>query len=399
MSAPVAPQNPHPTVTPAHPRGRYLARLSLLALGVVYGDIGTSPLYALREAFHGQHGIPVTPFNVLGVLSLIFWSLLLIVTVKYHVVIIRADNKGEGGVLALMALVNGSRVARGLTPRRLMIVLGIFGAALLYADGALTPAISVLSAVEGLEIAVPTLQHSVILLTSLAILVGLFLVQTRRTAALGAVFLVVTDGEALYADLGHFGHSAIQLAWFTIPLPALLLNYFGQGALLLAPPETTANPFYFLAPANTLYFLIPLATAAAIIASQAVISGAFSLTRQAVALGYIPRMEIEHTSSREIGQIYVPNINRMLLVLTIALVLGFQTASNLAGAYGVALSTLMAWTAVMSYVMSREVWGWSVVKAASVSGAFLVVDLTFLVANALKIWHGGGVPLRIGIRA
>jgi KUP system potassium uptake protein len=420
----------------------------LLALGVVYGDIGTSPLYALREAFHGQHGIPVTSGNVLGVLSLIFWSLLLIVTVKYHVVIIRADNKGEGGVLALMALVNGSRVARGLTPRRLMIVLGIFGAALLYADGALTPAISVLSAVEGLEIAVPTLQHSVILLTSLAILVGLFLFQTRGTAAvgaifgpvmlvwfltiavlglngilrnpgvlgavlpthavqflaedprrgllvLGAVFLVVTGGEALYADLGHFGHSAIQLAWFTIPLPALLLNYFGQGALLLAHPETAANPFYFLAPANALYFLIPLATAAAIIASQAVISGAFSLTRQAVALGYIPRMEIEHTSSREIGQIYVPSINRMLLVLTIALVLGFQTSSNLAGAYGVALSTLMALTTVMFYVMSREVWGWSVVKAASVSGAFLVVDLTFLVANALKISHGGWVPLVI----
>ena len=452
MSAPVAPQKPTPTPpTGSHtnpPHGRYLARLALLALGVVYGDIGTSPLYALREAFHGQHGIPVTSGNVLGVLSLIFWSLLLIVTVKYHVVIIRADNKGEGGVLALMALVNGSRVARGLTPRRLMIVLGIFGAALLYADGALTPAISVLSAVEGLEIAVPTLQHSVILLTSLAILVGLFLFQTRGTAAvgaifgpvmlvwfltiavlglngilrnpgvlaavlpthavqflaedprrgllvLGAVFLVVTGGEALYADLGHFGHSAIQLAWFTIPLPALLLNYFGQGALLLAHPETAANPFYFLAPANALYFLIPLATAAAIIASQAVISGAFSLTRQAVALGYIPRMEIEHTSSREIGQIYVPSINRMLLVLTIALVLGFQTSSNLAGAYGVALSTLMALTTVMFYVMSREVWGWSVVKAASVSGAFLVVDLTFLVANALKISHGGWVPLVI----
>src|SRR5216117_3446504 len=320
MSAPVAPQNPHPTATPAHPRGRYLARLSLLALGVVYGDIGTSPLYALREAFHGQHGIPVTPGNVLGVLSLIFWSLILIVTVKYHVVIIRADNKGEGGVLALMALVNGSRLMRGLAPRRLMIVLGIFGAALLYADGALTPAVSVLSAVEGLEIAAPTLQHWVILLTSLVILVGLFLFQKRGTAGvgavfgpvmliwfltiavlglngilrypgivgavlpthairffaedpgrgllvLGAVFLAVTGGEALYADLGHFGHSAIQLAWFTVPLPALLLNYFGQGALLLTHPETAPNPFYFLAPAKALFFLIPLATAAAVIAS------------------------------------------------------------------------------------------------------------------------------------
>src|SRR6266487_3959641 len=391
MSAPVAPQNAHPATPPPHPRGRYLARLSLLALGVVYGDIGTSPLYALREAFHGQHGIPVTLFNVLGVLSLIFWSLLLIVTVKYHVVIIRADNKGEGGVLALMALVNGSRVMRGLTPRRLMIVLGIFGAALLYADGALTPAISVLSAVEGLEIATPGLQHWVIWIT-LAILVGLFAFQSRGTAmvgavfgpvmlvwfatiavlgvngiirhpavigavlpthaieffaedpgrgllVLGAVFLVVTGGEALYADLGHFGHTAIQLAWFTIPLPALMLNYFGQGALLLTNPEAAANPFYLLAPAKLLIPLIPLATAAAIIASQAVISGAF----------------------------------------------------------GVALSTLMALTTVMFYVMSREVWGWSLLKAAAVSGSFLVVDLTFLAANALKIWHGGWVPLVIAI--
>jgi len=448
MSAPGAPQIPNPTAK-AHPQGRYLARLSLLALGVVYGDIGTSPLYALREAFHGQHGIPVTSGNVFGVLSLIFWSLILIVTVKYHVVIIRADNKGEGGVLALMALVNGSRLARGLTPRRLMIVLGIFGAALLYADGALTPAISVLSAVEGLEIATPQLQHWVIWIT-LAILIGLFMFQSRGTArvgavfgpimllwffaiaalgvngilrhpavvgavlpthavrffaedpgrgllVLGAVFLAVTGGEALYADLGHFGHTAIQLAWFTIPLPALLLNYFGQGALLLTHPETAVNPFYFLAPPQLLYPLIPLAAAAAVIASQAVISGAFSLTRQAVQLGYIPRMDIEHTSSREIGQIYVPTVNKMLAILTIALVLGFQTSSNLAGAYGVALSTLMALTTVMFYVMSREVWGWSFAKAAAVSGLFLAVDLTFLAANALKIWHGGWVPLVIAV--
>jgi KUP system potassium uptake protein len=207
----------------------------------------------------------------------------------------------------------------------------------------------------------------------------------------------VTGGEALYADLGHFGHSAIQLAWFTVPLPALMLNYFGQGALLLTHPEAAANPFYLLAPAQMLYFLIPLATAAAIIASQAVISGAFSLTRQAVQLGYIPRMEIEHTSSREIGQIYVPTVNKMLLILTIALVLGFKTSSNLAGAYGVALSTLMALTTVMFYVMSREVWGWSILKAAAVSGTFLIVDLTFLAANALKIWHGGWVPLAIAV--
>jgi len=447
MSAPAAPQNPTSPSSHTQPRGRYLAQLALLALGVVYGDIGTSPLYALREAFHGQHGIPVTTGNVFGVLSLIFWSLILIVTIKYHVVIIRADNKGEGGVLALMALVNGSRVARGLTPRRIMIVLGIFGAALLYADGALTPAISVLSAVEGLEIVAPALQHWVIWIT-LAILIGLFMLQSRGTAGigaifgpvmlvwfaaiavlgmsgivrhpavvgavlpthavrflvedpgrgllvLGAVFLAVTGGEALYADLGHFGHSAIQLAWFTIPLPALLLNYFGQGALLLTEPGAASNPFYLLAPAKALYLMIPLATAATIIASQAIISGAFSLTRQAVQLGYIPRLEIEHTSSREIGQIYVPTVNKMLMILTIALVLGFQTSSNLAGAYGVALSTLMALTTVMFYVMSREVWGWSILKAAAVSGTFLIVDLTFLVANALKIWHGGWVPLAI----
>src|ERR1041384_6772901 len=404
MSAPVVPQNPTTTGhAPQNPQGRYLARLALLALGVVYGDIGTSPLYAMREAFHGQHGIAVSPGNVFGVLSLIFWSLILIVTVKYHVVIIRADNKGEGG--------------------------------------ALTPAISVLSAVEGLEIVTPQLQHWVIWIT-LVILIGLFSFQSRGTAGvgavfgpvmliwffalavlglnsimrnpsvlgavlpthairffaedpgrglivLGAVFLAVTGGEALYADLGHFGHSAIQLAWFTIPLPALMLNYFGQGALLLSQPDAAANPFYLLAPAKALYFLIPLATAAAIIASQAIISGAFSLTRQAVQLGYIPRMDIWHTSSREIGQIYVPTVNKMLAVLTIALVFGFQTSSNLAGAYGVALSTLMALTTVMFYVMSREVWGWSIVKAASVAGVFLIVDLTFLVSNALKIWHGG----------
>src|SRR5579859_675929 len=450
MSAPVAPQPPYAGAgTHADPQGRYLARLALLALGVVYGDIGTSPLYAIREAFNAQHCIPVTPGNVFGVLSLIFWSLIVIVTIKYHVVIIRADNKGEGGVLALMALVNGNRIARGLTPRRIMIVLGIFGAALLYADGALTPAISVLSAVEGVEIAAPGLQPWVIWIT-LVILIGLFMFQRRGTAGvgavfgpvmlvwfitlavlglnailrhpavvgamlpshairflaadpgrglivLGAVFLAVTGGEALYADLGHFGHSAIQLAWFTIPLPALLLNYFGQGALLLTQPDAAANPFYLLAPAKALYALIPLATAATIIASQAIISGAFSLTRQAVQLGYIPRLHIEHTSSREIGQIYVPSVNWLLMILTIVLVLGFQTSSNLAGAYGVALSTLMALTTMMFYVMSREVWGWSIPKAAAVSGLFLVVDLTFLVANALKIWHGGWVPLAIAI--
>jgi KUP system potassium uptake protein len=429
-------------------RGRYLAGLSLLALGVVYGDIGTSPLYALREAFHGPHGIPVTSGNILGVLSLIFWSLVLIVTIKYHLVIIRADNKGEGGILALMALIQGTRVGRGLTPRRTIIVLAIFGAALMYADGALTPAISVLSAVEGLAVATPALAGWVIPIT-LVILVGLFLFQRQGTAGvgavfgpvtllwfvtlavlgasgiarepavlaaasphhaarffiedpgrgflvLGAVFLVVTGGETLYADLGHFGHRAIQLAWFSVPLPALLLNYFGQGALLLREPEAATNPFYHLAPAWGVYPLIAIATAATIIASQAVITGAFSLTRQAVQLGYSPRMQIEHTSSREIGQIYVPAVNWALMLLTVALVLGFRTSSNVAGAYGVALSTLMVITTVMFFVMSREVWGWRVTKAVLATGVFILIDVVFLAANALKIPQGGWVPLVIG---
>jgi KUP system potassium uptake protein len=436
-----------PSAPRAGPHGRYLATLALAALGVVYGDIGTSPLYALRESFYGTHGIAVTPGNVLGVLSLVFWSLVLVVTIKYHIVIIRADNKGEGGVLALMALVNGSRLARGLTPRRLVIVLGIFGSALLYADGGLTPAISVLSAVEGLEIAAPALAAWVIPVT-LVILIGLFLLQSRGTArlgalfgpvmlvwfvtlgalglseiarqpgvlaavspyhavrffaedvhrgfiVLGAVFLVVTGSEALYADLGHFGHRAIQIAWFGVALTCLFLNYFGQGALLLRDPAAAVNPFYHLAPGWALYPLIVLATAAAIIASQAVISGAFSLTRQAVQLGYSPRLQIEHTSSREIGQIYVPAVNWALMVLTCALVLGFRTSSHIAGAYGVALSTVMLITTLMFYVMCREVWRWSIPRAALVVGLFLMMDVPFFSANMLKIRYGGWVPLAI----
>src|SRR5690349_7327093 len=408
----------------------------------------------MRESFYGPVGIAVTPGNVLGVLSLMFWSLILVVTIKYHIVIIRADNKGEGGVLALMALVQGNRVTRGLSPSQIMIILGIFGAALIYADGALTPAISVMSAVEGLEVAAPGLETWVIPLT-LAILIGLFYFQSKGTArigsifgpimmvwftviavlgvaqivhypavlsamspyhaihffgenvargfvVLGAVFLVVTGGEALYADLGHFGHRAIQVAWFSIALPCLLLNYFGQGALLLRDPVAVENPFYHLAPRWALYPLIALATAATIIASQAVISGAFSLTRQAVQLGYSPRLRIEHTSSREIRQIYVPLVNWGLMLLTCVLVLGFHlanteqaTSSNIAGAYGVALSTLMLITTLMFYVMSREVWGWSFLRAASVAGLFLWVDILFFAANMLKIRYGGWVPLVI----
>ena len=427
------------------PRGRYLATLSVAALGVVYGDIGTSPLYAFHEAFYGPLGIPPTPENVLGVLSLVFWSLILVVTIKYHIVIIRADNKGEGGVLALMALVQGSRLARGLPPRHVMIILGIFGAALIYADGALTPAISVLGATEGLEVATPGLGRIVVPLT-LLILIGLFWFQSHGTArigsvfgpimlvwfwtiavlgvvailrqpsvlaavsplhaveffaqnpgrgfvVLGAVFLVVTGGEALYADLGHFGHRAIQIAWFSTAGPALVLNYFGQGALLLHDPSAAVNPFYHLAPPWFLYPLIALATAAAIIASQAIISGAFSLTRQAVQLGYSPRLQIDHTSSREIGQIYVPAVNWGLMLLTCAFVIYFGSSTNIAGAYGVALSTLMLMTTLMFYVMSREVWRWSFLRAVVVVGLFLAMDIPFFIANALKIKNGGWVPL------
>jgi KUP system potassium uptake protein len=419
------------------------------ALGVVYGDIGTSPLYALRESFYGPHAIPVTPENILGVLSLIFWSLIIIVTIKYHIVVIRADNKGEGGILALMALVQHGRLQRKLKPHHIIIILGLFGTALMYGDGIITPAISVLSAVEGLEVATPALANWVIPLT-LVILVGLFMIQSRGTAGigavfgrvmvvwfvtlaalglnqivrnpdvivavlpqhavrffasdparglivLGAVFLAITGGEALYADLGHFGHRPIQYAWFTTALPSLLLNYFGQGALLLQSPEFADHPFYHLAPDWALYPLIALATMATIIASQAVISGAFSLTRQAIQLGYCPRLQIEHTSSREMGQIYVPAVNWALMLGTCAVVLGFRTSSHMAGAYGVAVSSLMVITTLMFFIMSREVWGWSVQRAVLVAACFLPIDVVFLIANSLKIPQGGWMPLVVAV--
>jgi len=435
------------TTPSSQPRGRYLAALALTALGVVYGDIGTSPLYALREAFHGPHAIAVSPVNVLGVLSLIFWSLIVIVSVKYLVFVMRADNKGEGGILALMALVQRSRGPRGLTPRKLVITIGIFGAALMYGDSVITPAISVLSAVEGLGVAAPALQRVVIPL-AIVILAGLFWIQSRGTArvgslfgpvmvlwfttiavlgmaqivthpgvlaalspyyavqfflangwagflVLGAVFLVVTGGEALYADMGHFGVRPIRIVWFALVLPSLVLNYFGQGALLLDDPGAAVNPFYRLAPSWALYPLIVLATVAAVIASQAVISGAFSLTRQAVQLGYWPRMQIEHTSSREMGQIYVDGVNKSLLIVTVVLVLGFGSSSNLAAAYGVAVSGEMMLTTVLLYLLMREIWGWSLTRAALVCGVFLGVEVVFFAANALKIPHGGWVPLAI----
>ena len=429
-----------------HPTGKRLLSLSLLALGIVYGDIGTSPLYAMRECFTGQHAVAPTPENVYGVLSLIFWTLVTVVTIKYHVYVIRFDNRGEGGILALLGLIGLTRKRKGAV-KATLVIMGVFGAALLYGDGMITPAISVLSAVEGLEVATPFFKPYVIPIT-IAILVLLFAFQRRGTAGigavfgpimlgwfsvlavlgvrgivlhpsvlwslnpmhaatffahnglhgflvLGAVFLVATGGEALYADLGHFGEKPIQIDWFSVAAPALMLQYLGQGALLIEHPRAAANPFYFLAPQWSVYPLVILATCATIIASQAIISGAFSLTRQAIQLGYLPRMEIVHTSSAEIGQIYMPTVNWALMAATIVLVIGFGSSSNIAGAYGVAVSTTMIITTILAYVVARDLRGWSRLLAGTITAAFLAGDLAFLVANYAKIVAGGWFPLLI----
>ena len=429
--------------------GRYLAFLTVGALGVVYGDIGTSPLYALRECFAGAHGLPPTPANVLGVLSLIFWSLLLIVCVKYLAIVMRATNKGEGGILALMALAFPKQSPGAKQQRTLLIGLGVFGAALLYGDGMITPAISVLSAIEGLNVATPALQYFVIPLTVLT-LVGLFAAQSSGTGrvgsifgpvmviwfltlaglgvrgllkepqvlraldpilgvrfllasgwtgfvVLGAVFLAVTGAEALYADVGHFGARPIRIAWFTLVLPGLFLNYLGQGALLLHDPSSIENPFYMLAPHWALYPLVGLSTAATVIASQALISGAFSLTIQAVQLGYLPRVAVKHTSAKEHGQIYMPHVNWGLMLASIGLVLGFRSSSNMASAYGIAVTLTMISTTVLFYFAARRVWGWGRLRASVACGLFLVVEGAFFAANLLKVLHGGWVPLVIGL--
>jgi KUP system potassium uptake protein len=417
-------------------------------LGVVYGDIGTSPLYALRECFKPEHGLGPEPTNVYGVLSLIVWSLLIIVSIKYIIFIMRADNNGEGGILALLALIlqTQRRDADSLR-RKLIIALGLIGAALLYGDGVITPAISVLSAVEGLEVVAPQSQHLVIPLT-VAILAILFFFQQNGTAKvgrifgpvmvvwfltigllgireitqapeilaaanpwygvsfflhhgraafilLGAVVLAVTGAEALYADMGHFGKRPIRLAWFMLVLPALLANYFGQGALILRTPSAAVNPFYLLAPSALQYPLIALATIAAIIASQALISGAFSLTQQSVQLGYSPRVQIIHTSHQDTGQIFVPEINRALGVGCILVVLFFKSSSSLAAAYGIAVTGTMAITTILFYVLARTQWQWSAWRAGALSAFFLTVDLAFFSANMLKIVEGGWVPLAI----
>ncbi|CAM3240179.1 potassium transporter Kup [Corallococcus sp. ZKHCc1 1396] len=423
--------------------------LALGAVGIVYGDIGTSPLYALRECFSGTHGVPPTPANVLGVLSLIVWSLIIVVSVKYLLFVMRADNRGEGGILALMALAMQRPRGQSHRARPVLITLGLFGAALIYGDGVITPAISVLSAVEGLSVATPVFKPYVIPI-SLVILAFLFLVQRKGTAGIGTVFgplmcvwflvlavlgvkelvhnpavlwslspahgvtffmdngvhgflvlgaviLVVTGGEALYADMGHFGAGPIRRAWFMLVLPALLLNYLGQGALLLRNAEAARNPFFLLAPDWALYPLVALSTAAAVIASQALISGSFSTTRQAMQLGYCPRMEVVHTSAEEMGQIYLPGLNTALLVGVVALVLGFGSSGRLAAAYGIAVTTTMCITTVLAYVVARERWGVRRAVALPIAGVFMLVDLAFFGANATKIADGGWFPLLLAV--
>ena len=429
--------------------GRSLAILALGALGVVYGDIGTSPLYALKECFIGPHGVPVTKGNVLGVLSLVFWSLNFVVTFKYLTVVMRADNRGEGGILALLALVRPHGEGRPSAGYRWLVGTGLFGAALLYGDGIITPAISVLGAVEGLSVATPALQQWVVPI-AVAIISALFAVQRHGTAGIGAIFgpltliwficiavlgimgilqhpsvlvalnpwyaatflwhegftglmvlaavvLVVTGAEALYADMGHFGKRPIRVAWYAVVLPALVLNYFGQGAIVLQFPGAARNPFYALVPGWALYPMVAIATGAAIVASQALISGAFSLTRQAIQLGYCPRMNIVHTSSRTIGQIYIPAVNNALWIACVGLVVAFQSSSNLAATYGVAVTGTMTTTTVLLLVVARTHWKWSLPKVTLLGGLFLVVDLAFLGTNLFKIPDGGWFPIAVAI--
>jgi KUP system potassium uptake protein len=434
----------------APPTGKRLAVLTLTALGVVYGDIGTSPLYALRECFKAEYGIAVTPPNVIGVLSLILWSLILVVSVKYIVFILRADNRGEGGILALLALLlQGHRREDDRKRRLVLISLGLFGAALLYGDGVITPAISVLGAVEGLEVAAPALSHIVVPL-SLGILFVLFMVQrfgTERVGSafgpimlvwfvtigalgvrgiaaepavlaaanpwyavrffvvhgvagfltLGAVVLCVTGGEALYADMGHFGKRPIRIAWFVAVLPALLLNYFGQGALMMRDVAAAKNPFYLLAPPSLQWPLVAIAAAAAVVASQALISGAFSLTQQSIQLGYSPRMQIVHTSEHHAGQIYVPEVNTALMIGCLVLVVAFGNSSDLSAAYGIAVTGTMAITTLLFAVVARSRWQWSLPHVVVLTAAFLALDLSFLLANVVKIAHGGWVPLAMAV--
>jgi KUP system potassium uptake protein len=461
-SSPAAPSSPprpatgsfvaaaDPAAAAAAHRGGRLLPLAFGALGIVFGDIGTSPLYALKECFSGPHGIEPSRANVLGVLSLIFWSLIVIISVKYVAFVMRADNRGEGGILALMALAlrgRKDRAQRRPRARWAIVVLGIFGSALLYGDGIITPAITVLSAVEGLTVVAHGFEPFIVP-TALVIILGLFLVQRWGTAGIGRVFgptmavyfaviavlgvremlhnpevlwalnpvhgarffalngwhgivllgtvvLVVTGGEALYADMGHFGARPIRLAWVAVVLPALMLNYLGQGALLLRDASAARNPFFLLVPSWALYPMVALCAAAAVIASQALISGAFSLTAQAIQLGFAPRMEVVHTSAVEKGQVYLPRLNLAMLIGVVVLVLAFRTSSALAGAYGIAVTITMAITTGLAYVVAREQWGVSRAIAVPLLTALLVVDTAYLAGNLVKVDDGGWLPLLI----
>jgi KUP system potassium uptake protein len=427
---------------------KYLLLMSLGALGVVYGDIGTSPLYAFREAFVAADGLTVDRSSVFGILSLMFWALVLIVSIKYLAFVMRADNHGEGGILALTALIAplGSHLSKRM--RWGLVGIGLFGTALLYGDGMITPAISVLAAVEGLEVAAPALEHFVVPI-AVVIIIALFTLQRRGTAtigfifgpvmiawfsvlallgvsqivtepgilaailpsyaasfvvaepvfaflALGAIFLVVTGSEALYADMGHFGKRPIRIGWFALVFPALLLNYMGQGALLIGDPASVENPFFTMAPSWALLPLVFLATLATVIASQALISGAYSLTMQAIQLGYVPRMTVDHTSPREIGQVYLSVVNWGLMVACVGLVVAFRSSTNLAAAYGVAVTTTMVITTVLLFVVMRERWNWKLPYALAITVVFLAVDLVFFAANIVKVPAGGWFPLVVG---
>jgi KUP system potassium uptake protein len=438
-------ENPAEDIQHAH--GRRIGALALGAIGIVFGDIGTSPLYAMKETL-GTHGMTPHPTAVLGVLSLIFWSLIMVVSLKYVTFVMRADNKGEGGIMALMALAQRS-VSGSPRARWVLAAIGIFGASLFYGDGVITPAISVLSAVEGLEIAAPQLD-TYVLPICLVIIIILFAVQRHGTnfvgkafapvmviwflvlaglglrqlvahpqvlaalnpwyavtfflehgkqafIALGGVVLALTGAEALYADMGHFGKKPIRLAWFTFVLPALLINYFGQGALLLHDQTAIENPFYKMVPEDWLYPMVALSTMSAIIASQAVISGAFSMTREAMSLGYSPRMAVVHTSHEMSGQIFVPWVNRLLLVLVFLAVIGFRSSNNLGAAYGIAVTGTMTMTTLLALVVARRRWHWHWSAVITVGVIFLIVDISFFGANALKIAHGGWFPLVLGV--
>jgi KUP system potassium uptake protein len=424
-----------------------LLALSLGALGVVYGDIGTSPLYAVRECFHGKHAIALNPTNILGVLSLVFWSLTVVITIKYVGFIMKADNRGEGGIFALLALLLGTKSRMSQRRQTLVILAAVFGATLLYGDGIITPAISVLSAVEGLEVATVAAKPIIVPLTCL-ILLGLFLLQKHGTESIGRLFgpimvvwfgtiaflglvsvaqapvvlkalnpwyaveffminhwhgfvvlgsvvLCITGGEALYADMGHFNPKAIRVSWLVLVYPALILNYYGQGAVLLTSAQAAFHPFYALVPRLLLYPLVILSTIATIIASQAMISGVYSLSQQAIQLGYLPRLRIIHTSAQTRGQIYMPEVNWAMMLGCIGLVLAFRESTRLAGAYGIAVTATMGITSIIYFFVVTRLWNWPLTKAVPLVGLFLLFDLSFFGANLFKIIDGGWFTLGV----